>query len=305
MASNRNYTEDGKVWTEYRNKPSPDLGKFLRAAQTDKGGNKIYGLMRDARPGDLVVHFLREKGKTYIVGFSRVAKRWRTQVLSNRKYHRVELRNFVGFGEYRTLLTDFIKANFADIITEMRSFKNDKKPHYYPFALSQDEVRPYEKGYFSEASTILKKALLAELHRLGHPLGSSRPPVRQTDLGDEFSHEVEKARASSPDDRKRRLKEAPKKPMMELRQVWVFRRNPDVVAEVLNTATKCQDEACKRPIPFLKVEGHPYLEVHHRIPLSVGGDDTVDNAIALCPNCHRKLHYQLRQGASLLPPYLV
>lgn len=32
-------------------------------------------------------------------------------------------------------------------------------------------------------------------------------------------------------------------------------------------------------------------EVHHKVPLSAGGDDTVENAIALCPNCHRKAHF--------------
>lgn len=35
----------------------------------------------------------------------------------------------------------------------------------------------------------------------------------------------------------------------------------------------------------------PYLEVHHIIFLAQGGDDTVDNAEALCPNCHRRKHY--------------
>ena len=34
-----------------------------------------------------------------------------------------------------------------------------------------------------------------------------------------------------------------------------------------------------------------YLEVHHKLPLAENGDDTVENAIALCPNCHRHAHY--------------
>jgi 5-methylcytosine-specific restriction protein A len=33
------------------------------------------------------------------------------------------------------------------------------------------------------------------------------------------------------------------------------------------------------------------LEVHHKKQLSEGGEDTVENAIALCPNCHREAHY--------------
>jgi 5-methylcytosine-specific restriction endonuclease McrA len=38
-------------------------------------------------------------------------------------------------------------------------------------------------------------------------------------------------------------------------------------------------------------DGAYYLEVHHIIPLSENGEDSVDNAIALCPNCHRQEHY--------------
>jgi 5-methylcytosine-specific restriction protein A len=51
-------------------------------------------------------------------------------------------------------------------------------------------------------------------------------------------------------------------------------------------------ESCKSPAPFVrKTNGEPYLEVHHILPLSQGGADTLENTIALCPNCHRKAHY--------------
>ncbi|AWV01316.1 hypothetical protein DM992_11800 [Burkholderia sp. JP2-270] len=49
---------------------------------------------------------------------------------------------------------------------------------------------------------------------------------------------------------------------------------------------------CGKPAPFQrKSTGRPYLEVHHVLPLAQGGHDTVANAIALCPNCHREQHY--------------
>ncbi|CAK2642980.1 5-methylcytosine-specific restriction enzyme A [Vibrio crassostreae] len=32
------------------------------------------------------------------------------------------------------------------------------------------------------------------------------------------------------------------------------------------------------------------MEVHHVKFLSKGGSDTITNAAALCPNCHRALH---------------
>lgn len=32
------------------------------------------------------------------------------------------------------------------------------------------------------------------------------------------------------------------------------------------------------------------MEEHHVIRLADGGSDSIDNAVALCPNCHRKIH---------------
>ena len=67
-------------------------------------------------------------------------------------------------------------------------------------------------------------------------------------------------------------------------------RDPQVKAWVLSFAKgKC--EACDKKAPFNNINGLPYLEVHHVKALSNGGPDTVDNTIAICPNCHRRLHY--------------
>lgn len=49
-------------------------------------------------------------------------------------------------------------------------------------------------------------------------------------------------------------------------------------------------EMCHQPAPFKDKKGEPYLEVHHVIWLSKGGEDSTDNTVALCPNCHRKVH---------------
>ena len=51
---------------------------------------------------------------------------------------------------------------------------------------------------------------------------------------------------------------------------------------------KCQ--LCGKTAPFYNKKGQPYLESHHVIWLSEGGEDSVDNVVALCPNCHRKMH---------------
>ncbi len=49
-------------------------------------------------------------------------------------------------------------------------------------------------------------------------------------------------------------------------------------------------QLCDREAPFLDKQGKPFLEVHHIHYLSRGGSDTIDNVVALCPNCHRKIH---------------
>ncbi|MFC1652495.1 HNH endonuclease [Planctomycetota bacterium] len=34
-----------------------------------------------------------------------------------------------------------------------------------------------------------------------------------------------------------------------------------------------------------------FLEVHHLFRLADDGPDIPDNVAAICPNCHRELHY--------------
>jgi 5-methylcytosine-specific restriction protein A len=112
------------------------------------------------------------------------------------------------------------------------------------------------------------------------------------DPNEEFEKKV-KASLSNTDARRKRLLRAPKKPALKLVPTLIHVRNPDVVAEVLFLAKgKCG--ICGKPAPFKRSkDGTPFLEVHHRIPLKMGGDDLVNNAVAACPNCHREAHDKL------------
>lgn len=106
-----------------------------------------------------------------------------------------------------------------------------------------------------------------------------------------FTNQVEESLRLGSEGRRERLRLAPKKPERVQVIAYEFLRNPDVVAEVLCRA-KGICESCSKPAPFnRRRDGSPYLEVHHKIQLSFGGEDSVENAIALCPNCHRKSHY--------------
>lgn len=136
---------------------------------------------------------------------------------------------------------------------------------------------------------------LTEIDPVKYPLYSIYAPGYAMQSLDEYTTSLEKAIAKSKTDsnevRLRRLEMAPKKPDLIPVTTTVFKRNPDVIAEVLKRANGVC-EGCNNVAPFpRKIDGSPYLEVHHIVMLSDGGDDTVQNAQALCPNCHRKAHY--------------
>jgi len=63
----------------------------------------------------------------------------------------------------------------------------------------------------------------------------------------------------------------------------------EAVAEYVKRAAKGQCGLCEQPAPFETSDG-PYLESHHVIHLTRGGADKISNAVALCPNCHRRMH---------------
>lgn len=75
-----------------------------------------------------------------------------------------------------------------------------------------------------------------------------------------------------------------------------YRRNPAVAAEALRRANfKCEIDV--RHQTFVSsAKNKPYVEAHHLIPFSNQGTytfslDVTANIVALCPNCHKRLHH--------------
>ncbi|WPC42385.1 HNH endonuclease [Clostridium sp. JS66] len=112
------------------------------------------------------------------------------------------------------------------------------------------------------------------------------------DYTKEFDKAVNDSLRLSSEERRRRLENKKNNIPEKVDRVSSgFKRDPDVVAEVLIRADgEC--ERCGNTAPFKRAcDGSPYLEVHHKIRLADGGEDTLENAIAICPNCHRELHF--------------
>lgn len=68
-------------------------------------------------------------------------------------------------------------------------------------------------------------------------------------------------------------------------------RRSEVVKEYALQAAGGVCQGCGSEAPFLDESGEPFLEVHHLKRRSDGGADHPDNVVALCPNCHRRVHH--------------
>ncbi|MFA5177573.1 MAG: HNH endonuclease signature motif containing protein [Candidatus Omnitrophota bacterium] len=129
----------------------------------------------------------------------------------------------------------------------------------------------------------------SEVFDVGDILMLPTEPIQ--DYETDLNQAVEQSKESTEAERRKRLASAERLPERVQLLSTGFRRNADVIIEVLRrSAGVC--EKCKRPAPFLRrSDGMPFLEVHHWQPLCKGGEDTVENAGALCPNCHREAHF--------------
>jgi 5-methylcytosine-specific restriction endonuclease McrA len=69
-----------------------------------------------------------------------------------------------------------------------------------------------------------------------------------------------------------------------------YTRSPEV-KEYVKARADGICEGCGEPAPFTSKTGEPYLHAHHIHELSDGGSDTPDTVVALCPNCHYRVHH--------------
>lgn len=114
-------------------------------------------------------------------------------------------------------------------------------------------------------------------------------PVSKPEFNVAQQMREQKAKRLNADELERRAKAA--RPNAGQRSVVSieYERDPNVAAYAkLRAKGRCQ--LCLEPAPFKNKAGDPYLETHHLKWLAKGGEDTPSNTVALCPNCHRRMH---------------
>lgn len=121
-------------------------------------------------------------------------------------------------------------------------------------------------------------------------INKNMPTALSDDAFENVSQQREKyAHKLSMDELKERARQSSGVPGERIVAAKRFERNPNVTEWAKRRANGiCQ--LCQARAPFVTRQGDPFLETHHVIPLGQDGKDTIENTVALCPNCHRKMH---------------
>lgn len=89
----------------------------------------------------------------------------------------------------------------------------------------------------------------------------------------------------------RKLSEETKRKMSETRKLRPLKKHePDFIFKTKGAwsraAKRAYGAACQRC-----GWKEAFCDVHHKLPRAQGGKNTIANAIVLCPNCHRVMHF--------------
>jgi hypothetical protein len=148
--------------------------------------------------------------------------------------------------------------------------------------------------FFSKSANTMDRAKLnQEYERLWGEAERVDPPSQ-------FNLESEEKRLAgkSIEDLMALYRKRPKnvKPLRRSQSVAAYDRDPMVVALRKKLAvSRCEVDGCTSLI-FENDAGDLFVEVHHIIPLSQGGEDILENTVALCPTHHRYLHIGKGRG---------
>lgn len=296
-----------RVWVEQahparRTDAASKFGAVLFSPQVNRAGARIYEEMRQVRIGDIVVHL--DIDKKAILGVARVAGPLIELAAGDQSVttasYQVPLEEYASLGKLLPTRL-FLGDQFAETLSEIDATASDAyaktgtKQLFYESTADSSRGRRYKRtGYLTEAPAPLV-ALMASAYRqisgesLPHGLGI----VAEVEILDQ-NEELESELLSlfDPADLMSRIEagSAGKKKAKRATRITESNvRDPLVSAFAKACAAgicdRCGDEA-----PFVTKRGHPYLETHHVLWLAVGGLDTPDNVVALCPNCHRLMH---------------
>ena len=147
----------------------------------------------------------------------------------------------------------------------------------------QGQVHLSESPYQEVQPDANGKARRVWIFPLALSQGTAPAPLPEKILLKNRASRERQARKLSDQELENRVKYSVRKPGSRQVSTSTFDRNSDV-AELAKRKSKGNCQLCGLPAPFIDKSGEPFLESHHINWLSKGGEDSIENTVALCPN---------------------
>ncbi len=271
--------DGGYVWSPQRNKRG--------------GGNQGYQIMTEIRKGDYIIHDAGMAIQAIGIALTDCYEAQQPGALKNAKTdvdwdndgYRVDVK-YIEFDvpfsrrECKTWLKDHLDKDSA--FTDKGTGKQQYMCH-----VSDEHVR----FLMEQAKKYQRSATVLEIiERVYKQVGGAREVLEEkyTDsVAEKDRQEAQRLTGEALQEKAREASRRTVKPRQTT--TTTYYRNP-VIAKAAKERANGVCQLCGLPAPFKDKDGEPYLESHHIVWLSKGGEDTIENTVALCPNCHKRMH---------------
>jgi hypothetical protein len=178
-------TPTARVWIEDTNTavhghggPGWEFGSCLWSPSSAEGGSDRYSLMREPKPGDLVIHF----NDGVIFGWSRVAEAFQVgteappnpaQWAARPSYYRIPLTDYQAF-PHKVPLSEFIVRHQDALAAELRTDTLKR----FPFIIYNDAIRRAQGAYLTRCTPKLYDLIRNEVYLDDEP--EAFDPVSRT-----------------------------------------------------------------------------------------------------------------------------
>lgn len=170
-------------------------------------------------------------------------------------------------------------------------FESYKDNEYYYDGEVELAGTPYQSEE-ADINGIIRKVIKFPLKRIDQ----SKPIIIDIeDIEKSESEKIKEVRKFNVAEIKKRAKIAETDNVYTKEVKTTYRERNQYIAEYTKERAKGICDLCGKEAPFKDKNGRPYLESHHVITLAENGPDAIYNTVAICPNCHRKIHVLHKQ----------
>lgn len=170
-------------------------------------------------------------------------------------------------------------------------FESYKDNEYYYDGEVELAGTPYQSEE-ADINGIIRKVIKFPLKRIDQ----SKPIIIDIeDIEKSESEKIKEVRKFNVAEIKKRAKIAETDNVYTKEVKTMYRERNQYIAEYTKERANGICDLCGKEAPFKDKNGRPYLESHHVITLAENGPDAIYNTVAICPNCHRKIHVLHKQ----------